>query len=222
VDSPSDLPWLQPYPDRLLDEEIIERETIELAFLAVIQLLPPRQRAVLIMRDVLDWPAEQTAEQLDLSVAAVNSALQRARATVRDKLPESTRDASETERELLDGFIDAHERGDTDLALSLITDDIRVTMPPHPFRFEGRAAIEGLLQQAYGPQREGDWRLAPTRANRQPAAASYLRAIGDDTYRAFKLDVLRVAEGRIIEITTFDAALFDQFGLPPTLSPSSS
>jgi RNA polymerase sigma-70 factor (TIGR02960 family) len=217
AESPSDLPWLQPYPDRLLEEEIIERETIELTFLAVIQLLPPRQRAVLIMRDVLDWPAEQVAEQLDLSVPAVNSALQRARATVRDKLPASTREASETERRLLDGFIDAHERGDTELTLKLITDDIRVTMPPHPFLFEGREAIAGLLQQAYGPQREGDWRLLPTRANRMPAAASYLRAFGDDTYRAFKLDVLRTRDGRIAEITTFDAKLFEQFGLPPTL-----
>jgi RNA polymerase sigma-70 factor (ECF subfamily) len=222
VESPGDLPWLQPYPDRLLEEEVIARETIELTFLAVIQLLPPRQRAVLIMRDVLEWPAEQVADQLDLTVAAVNSALQRARATVRDRLPSSTRDVSDTERELLDGFIDAHERGDTELALSLITDDIRVTMPPHPFLFEGRAAIAGLLQQAYGPQREGDWRLVPTRANRQPAAASYLRAFGDDTFRAFKLDVIRVRDGKIAEITTFGAELFEAFALPPIVSPSSS
>ena len=212
-----DVPWLQPYPDRLLDEEIVARETIELTFLAVIQLLPPRQRAVLIMRDVLEWAAEQVAEVLELSVAAVNSALQRARATVRDRLPASAREASDTERQLLDGFIDAHERGDTELALSLITDDIRVTMPPHPFLFEGRAAIEGLLQQAYGPKREGDWRLVPTRANRQPAAASYLRAFGDDTFRSFKLDVIRTRDGRIAEITTFGPELFEQFGLPPTL-----
>jgi RNA polymerase sigma-70 factor (ECF subfamily) len=216
LESFKDLPWLQPYPDRLLDEQIIARETIELTFLAVIQLLPPRQRAVLIMRDVLEWAADQVAEVLELSVAAVNSALQRARATVRDRLPPSVREASETERELLAGFIDAHERGDADAALALIGDDIRVTMPPHPYLYEGIAAITDLLERA------GDWRLVPTRANRQPAAASYLRAIGDDAYRAFKLDVLRVAEGRIVEITTFDAALFEQFGLPPTLSPSSS
>jgi RNA polymerase sigma-70 factor (TIGR02960 family) len=216
VDSPSDLPWLQPYPDRLLDE-VIARETVELTFLAVIQLLPPRQRAVLIMRDVLEWAAEQVAEVLELSVAAVNSALQRARATVRDRLPASTREASDTERELLDGFIDAHERGDTELALSLISDDIRVTMPPHPFLYEGREAIAGLMQMAYGPQREGDWRLLPTRANRMPAAASYLRAFGDDTFRAFKIDVLRARDGRIAEITTFGPELFEQFGLPPTL-----
>jgi RNA polymerase sigma-70 factor (ECF subfamily) len=224
LESFRDLPWMQPYPDRLLDEELVARETIELTFLAVIQLLPPRQRATLILRDVLEWPADQVAELLDLSVPAVNSALQRART----RLPAGRReewapaDLSETERKLLEGFIDAHERGDTELTLSLITDDIRVTMPPQPFLFEGRVAIEGLLQQAYGPQREGDWRLVPTRANRQPAAASYLRAFGDDTYRAFKLDVIRARDGRIAEITTFDASLFEAFGLPPILSPSST
>jgi RNA polymerase sigma-70 factor (TIGR02960 family) len=222
LESFHDLPWIQPYPDRLLDEEVIERETIELTFLAVIQLLPPRQRAVLVMRDVLEWAADQVAEVLELSVAAVNSALQRARATIRDRLPAGRSEASEAERELLDGFIDAHQRGDADAALALISDDIRVTMPPHPFFYEGIADIQSLLERAFGPESAGDWRLLPTAANRQPAAASYLRAHGDDTYRAFKLDVLRVAEGRIAEITTFDAALFEQFGLPPTLSSSSS
>ncbi len=230
LESFRDIPWLQPYPDRLLAEAeqephaaVIARETIELTFLAVIQLLPPRQRAVLILRDVLEWAAEQVAELLELTVAAVNSALQRARATLRDHLPAGRREdwaageVSETERELLAGFIDAHERGDTELALSLITDDVRVTMPPNPFLFEGRQAIAGLLEQAYGPQRPGDWRLVPTRANRQPAAASYLLAFGDDTYRAFKIDVIRARDGKVAEITTFDAALFEAFGLPPTL-----
>jgi RNA polymerase sigma-70 factor (TIGR02960 family) len=222
LESMRDVPWLQPYPDRLLDEEIIARETIELTFLAVIQLLPPRQRAVLILRDVLDWAAEQVAEVLELSVAAVNSALQRARATVRDRLPSGSGEASAAERRLLAGFVDAHERGDADAALALISDDIRITMPPLPLLFEGIDDFKVLLERAFGPEQEGDWRLVPTAANRQPAAASYLRAKGDDTFRAFKLDVLRVAEGRIAEITTFDATLFDQFGLPPTLSPSSS
>jgi RNA polymerase sigma-70 factor (ECF subfamily) len=221
LESYRDVPWLQPYPDRLLDEEVIARETIELTFLAVIQLLPPRQRAVLVMRDVLEWAAEQVAEVLEISVAAVNSALQRARATVRERLPARS-EASANERELLEGFIDAHERGDADAALALIGEDIRVTMPPHPYVYEGIAAITDLLERAFGPESAGDWRLVPTRANRQPAAASYLRAIGDDTYRAFKLDVLSVREGRITEITTFDATLFEQFGLVPTLSSSSS
>jgi hypothetical protein len=90
-------------------------------------------------------------------------------------------------------------------------------MPPNPFLFEGRHAIAELVEQAFGPQRPGDWRLVPTRANRMPAAASYLRAIGDDTYRAFKIDVLRARERRIAEITTFGAELFEEFGLPLTL-----
>jgi RNA polymerase sigma-70 factor (TIGR02960 family) len=228
-----DVPWLQPYPDRLLaevapaDEEpdaaVVGRETIELTFLAVIQLLPPRQRAVLILRDVLDWPASDVAELLELGVAAVNSALQRARATLRQHLPADRREdwtaaeASESERALLERFIDSHERGDAEAALALIADDVRVTMPPHPFLYEGREAIVPLMRQAFDDPNMGAWRLVPTRANRQPAAASYLRAPGDDTFRAFKLDVLRVADGRIAEITTFDATLFDAFGLPPTM-----
>jgi RNA polymerase sigma-70 factor (TIGR02960 family) len=228
-----DVPWLQPYPDRLLaevapaDEEpdaaVVGRETIELTFLAVIQLLPPRQRAVLILRDVLDWPASDVAELLELGVAAVNSALQRARATLRQHLPADQREdwtapeASESERALLERFIDSHERGDAEAALALIADDVRVTMPPHPFLYEGRDAIVPLMRQAFDDPNMGEWRLVPTRANRHPAAASYLRAPGDDTFRAFKLDVLRVANGRIAEITTFDATLFDAFGLPPTM-----
>jgi RNA polymerase sigma-70 factor (TIGR02960 family) len=225
-----DVPWLQPYPDRLPTEAapageepaaaVIGRETIELTFLAVIQLLPPRQRAVLILRDVLDWPASEVAELLELGVAAVNSALQRARATLREHLPASRREdwaapeVSEAERELLERFIDAHERGDTDAALALISDDIRVTMPPSPFLFEGRDDIAQLLERAHGPESPGEWRLVPIRANRHPAAASYLRAHGDATFRAFKIDVLRVVDGRIAEITTFGDSLFEAFGLP--------
>ena len=228
-----DVPWLQPYPDRLLaevapaedqpDAAVVGRETIELTFLAVIQLLPPRQRAVLILRDVLDWPASEVAELLELGVAAVNSALQRARATLREHLPADRREdwtapaVSESERALLDGFIDSHERGDTDAALALIADDVRVTMPPNPFLYEGRDAVLALMRQAFDDPSLGDWRLVPTRANRQPAAASYLRAPGETEYRAFKLDVLRVADGRIAEVTTFDATLFEAFGLPLTL-----
>jgi RNA polymerase sigma-70 factor (TIGR02960 family) len=228
-----DVPWLQPYPDRLLEEvappdeepaaALVGRETIELTFLAVIQLLPPRQRAVLILRDVLDWPAADTAALLEIGVAAVNSALQRARATLREHLPQERREdwtapeVTEAERAMLEGFIEFHERGDADAAMAIISDDIRVTMPPQPMLFEGRDAIAGLMERAFGPEREGDWRLVPTRANRQPAAASYLRAFGDDEFRAFKIDVLRVVDGRIAEITTFDHRLFEAFGLAPVL-----
>jgi RNA polymerase sigma-70 factor (ECF subfamily) len=223
-----DIPWLTPYPDALLPSEeepdaaLFARETIELTFLAVIQLLPPRQRAVLVLRDVLDWPAKEVAELLEIGVAAVNSALQRARDTMQRHLPAGRREAwaspeaSAAERELLERFIDSHERGDTEAALAAIADDIRITMPPHPMLFEGRDAIMPLLDRAFGPD-GGQWRLLPTRANRMPAAASYWREPGDDTFRAFKLDVLRVRDGKIAEITTFDSALFGAFGLPQTV-----
>jgi RNA polymerase sigma-70 factor (TIGR02960 family) len=223
----AEVPWLQPYPDALLPSEqepdaaLFARETIELTFLAVIQLLPPRQRAVLVLRDVLDWPASEVAELLEIGVAAVNSALQRARETMRASLPQDRREdwrspaVQASERDLLARFMDAHERGDADAALAAITDDIRITMPPQPMVFDGREAMTGLLATAFD-EMAGDWRLLPTGANRMPAAASYYRAPGEDAFRAFKLDVLRVRDGRIAEITTFTANLFPHFGLPAT------
>jgi RNA polymerase sigma-70 factor (TIGR02960 family) len=229
-----DVPWLQPYPDELLadvapagDEPhaaVVDRETIELAFLAAIQLLPARQRAVLILRDVLDWPAREVADLLEVGVAAVNSALQRARATLREHLPAERREEwtapemTDAEREMLARFIDSHERGDADATVALVTEDIVITMPPHPLLYEGRAAMAPLLRTAFGPDGMGEWRVLPTRANRQPAAAGYLRRPGEAEFRAFKLDVLRLRDGRIAEITTFDATLFEAFGLERTLS----
>jgi RNA polymerase sigma-70 factor (TIGR02960 family) len=223
VSSFAEVPWLQPYPDSLLDEipsseeepgaVVVAKETIELTFLAVIQALPPLQRAVLILRDVLEWSARETAEILETSVAAVNSALQRGRATVQkhpSRRPE--RPATEEERRLLEGFIDTHERGDTEAAIALLREDVRVTMPPHPWLFEGIQPVRELMASAEGT---GEWRLVPTRANRMPTAASYLRQPGDTEFRAFKLDVLRVEGGRIAEVTTFDSTLFPAFGLPP-------
>ena len=233
VSSFAEVPWLQPYPDRLLDEVapsdaepdavVVARETIELTFLAVIQLLPPQQRAVLILRDVLDWSAAEAAALLDTTVAAANSALQRARATLREQLQErpaespASRDLSPDEHALLQGFIETHERGDAAAAAALLREDVRVTMPPYPLCYDGIDAIAPLLQRAFGPPAMGDWRAVPTRANRQPAAACYLRAPGDSVYRAFKLDVLRVEDGAIAEITTFNSDLFAAFGLAETL-----
>jgi RNA polymerase sigma-70 factor (TIGR02960 family) len=225
----AEVPWLQPYPDGLLDEVapsdeqpdavVVERETIELAFLAALQVLPPRQRAALIARDVLGWPASETASLLDTSVAAANSALQRARATMQEHLPArrsdwSAGEPSDQERALLAGFIDAHERGDAAAAVAIAARDIRVTMPPNLMRFDGLDAIAPLLQ---GALRDGDWRLVATRANRMPTAASYLRRPGDTEFRAFKFDVLRIEDGLIAEITTFGSGLFSAFGLPLTL-----
>jgi RNA polymerase sigma-70 factor (TIGR02960 family) len=226
VDSFADLPFLQPYPDRLLDEveqpdAVVEaRETIELAYVAMMQLLPARQRAALILREVLGWSAKETADLLDTSVASVNSALQRARATLDEARPDraarrTTGDLSDTERRLLAGFIDAHERADAAAAAALVSEDIRITMPPHPFLYDGLEAIRPLLDRGF--QDHGAWRLLPTRANRMPAAANYLRAPGETVFRAFKIDVLRCEGDRIAEITTFPATLFSQFGLPLTL-----
>jgi RNA polymerase sigma-70 factor (TIGR02960 family) len=229
----AEVPWLQPYPDQLLDEVapsdaepdavVVARETIELTFMAVIQLLPPQQRAVLILRDVLEWSAAEAAALLDTSVAAANSALQRARATLREQLPERPADRSASqelsadEQALLQGFIATHENGDAAAAAALLRDDVRVTMPPNPWLYEGLDAIADLMRTAFDRESMGDWRLVATRANRQPAAASYLRRPGDTVYRAFKLDVLRVEGGAIAEITTFSSDVFGAFGLAETL-----
>ncbi|MEE4543289.1 RNA polymerase subunit sigma-70 [Streptomyces sp. V4-01] len=228
----AEVPWLQPYPDGRLDEiapageepdaVAVDRETIELAFLAALQVLPARQRAVFVARDVLGRPAAECADMLGTSVAAANSALQRARTSMRERLPQrradwSAGETSAVERELLDAFIAAHESGNTAAALAISAKDIRVTMPPHPRCFQGVDELAALMARAFGPELAGNWRLVPTRANRMPTAASYLRAPGDQVHRAFKFDVLRIAGGRIAEITTFGPELFPAFGLPPTL-----
>jgi RNA polymerase sigma-70 factor (TIGR02960 family) len=226
----ADVPWLQPYPDPLLDEVagdgpadvVIGRETIELAFLAALQVLPPRQRAALIIRDVLGLPAADAAELLGVSVAAANSAVQRARSQLREHLPPrradwSAREPSAAERELLAQFIEAHERYDPEAIARISAADIRVTMPPYPYCFQGLDGLAPLLKRAFGPDREGDWRLLPAAANRMAAAGSYLRRPGDTLFRPFKLDVLRIADGVIAEITTFGPAQFAALGLPPEL-----
>jgi RNA polymerase sigma-70 factor (TIGR02960 family) len=225
----AEVPWIQPYPDLLLDQAApseeepeavaIQRETISLAFLAALQVLPPRQRAALIARDVLGWPASETASALGTSVAAANSALQRARARLQSRLPPrraewSGQQPSAEERALLEEFIEAHERLDTDATIAIAARDIRITMPPSPWCFDGADAIRPLMAEAAAM---GEWRLIPVGANRMPAAGSYLRRPGDGEFRAFKLDVMRIEPGAIAEITTFNADLFPAFGLPPTL-----
>jgi len=225
----AEVPWLQPYPDLLLDQAApgdeqpeavaISRETISLAFLAALQVLPPRQRAALIARDVLGWPASETASARGTSVAAANSALQRARATMQSHLPGSraewtAREPSAEERELVGQFIAAHERLDAEAAMAIAARDLRVTMPPQPYCFDGAEAIRPLMADAVAM---GEWRLIPVGANRMPAAASYLRRSGDSVFRAFKFDVMRIEAGMIAEITTFNADLFPVFGLELTL-----
>jgi RNA polymerase sigma-70 factor (ECF subfamily) len=240
---PADLPWLQPYPDRLLapadddpEAATVERETIEIAFLAAIQLLPPRQRAALIVRDVLGWSAKETASLLDTSVPAANSALQRARATLKEHLPArrtewpASSGPSEGERAVLERFMDALERSDPDALIDLLREDARATMPPTPSWHDGRDAIATAVRQSAtpgSPEYMGRWRLVPFGVNLQPATAAYLQRPGDSEYRAFAIDALRVEDGKVAEITAFlqpddetpDVGwdLFAAFGLPATL-----
>ena len=229
---PLEIPWLEPYPDQLLapsddqpDEIIATRETIEIAFLAAIQLLAPRERAALILRDVLRWSAKDTAAVLETSVAAVNSALQRGRATLRKHLPRrrddwAAGDTTEQERVVLERFMDAFERADTAAVAALLREDAHANMPPYPGWHDGRAMIMAGITMALDPASEiylGDWRCVPTRANMQPAAGFYVRRRGDDTFRGFALDVLTIEDGEITALTAFEADFFPAFGLPATL-----
>lgn len=229
--------WLQPYPDRLLDQIassdsepdalVIARETIELAYLAAIQHLPPRQRAILILRDALGWSAKETANMLDETIASVNSALHRARSLMRKRLPErrlewssvSTQTASE--RELLERYMDATDRADVAALTALLRDEARLTMPPYPTWFQGRQEISSAFALATNPSLptyQGQFRTVATAANRQPAVAGYVLRPGDSEYRALGIDVLRLEGNLVIDITRFvNADLFRAFGLPPTL-----
>jgi RNA polymerase sigma-70 factor, ECF subfamily len=236
----TDIAWLQPFPDRLWeptapseaepDAAAVARETIELAFLAAIQHLPPRQRAVLILRDLLGWPAKQTAELLDGSVASANSALQRARATLKEHLPERrlewapSVEPTQQERAVLRRYMDAVERADLEAVADLLAEDVRATMPPFPMWFLGRDAVVGSLAASWDPAAPtyvGRFQMVPTHANRQPAVAAYIRAPDDPAYRAFAISVLRIENGRIAELTAFhDAGLFAAFALPTTLPPA--
>jgi RNA polymerase sigma-70 factor (TIGR02960 family) len=230
LESIGEVAWIGPYPDRLLDEiappedqpdaVAVARETIELAFLAAVQLLPPRQRAVLILRDVVDMSARETADLLEMSVVAVNSALQRARATMAANRPHGRTAAppprpTDAEMELVRRAIAAHEVADVETMAAMLRDDVRIAMPPAPFWFNGKDTFVPGLHA--GLTDAGQWRLVPIQANRTPAMASYLRAPGDTEFRGFKIDVVRFEGGLVAEITTFGAAMFPEFGLAPTL-----
>ncbi|TXK40362.1 sigma-70 family RNA polymerase sigma factor [Nonomuraea sp. C10] len=227
----AEVPWLRPIPDRVLDlaapgegephAVAAARETIELAYLAAIQHLPPRQRAVLILRDVAGWRAEETADALELSVPAIKSALQRARATLRAHLPERRADwkpatePSAEERQVLRRYLKASQAGDLDTLAALLREDARQAMPPATLLYAGRAAILEMWRPVMeGPEAWGEWRLIETGANRQPAVASYVRRPGETSFTAVNLDVLRIEDGLIAEITTFGPEVLAAFGLP--------
>ena len=226
-----DVVWLGPIPDAVLEpptkptntpEAItLTRETIEIAFLTVIQLLTPQQRAALILCDVLDWSARETADLLDITVAAVNSALQRARTRLREQLPSSkpawpaSAAPSAAERELLKKYVEAGEAADFRALESIIRSDATFRMPPQPGVAAGRDAIFRLWVEAgFGTERFGRLRCVVTRANLQPAVAAYVRRPDDSAWRALALDVLRIEEGAIAEIVTFSPDCFPSFGLP--------
>jgi RNA polymerase sigma-70 factor (ECF subfamily) len=226
------MPWVQPYPDSLLDEvaadqpgpeaAAVSRETISLAFLAAIQLLPPRQRAVLILRDVVGWPAAEVAELLDMSVPAVNSALQRARATLRDHWPEGrlgwapAAEPDAGQRRLLQRFIAAHEQAEPDALIEMLRDDIRLAISPEVGEWNGRPQVGDALRD--GMTALGQWRLLPIMANGHPGAAGYLRRPGETGFFPFALTVLRFEGGRLVDMAAFEQpTMFAAFGLPASL-----
>jgi RNA polymerase sigma-70 factor (TIGR02960 family) len=224
--------WLQPYPDALLDDlpdtapgpeaRYESREALALAFTAGLQRLPPRQRAVLVLRDVLGYPAAEAAGILDTTETSVNSALQRARATLGAQATTAGQHpapppGSPRERAVIDRFVDAFEAADTARLVDLLTDDAWMSMPPEPLEYQGHAAIaEFYLSRTW-------WgahpiRMVPTRANGQPAFGYYLQDPHAAVDRANGLIVLTLAGDKICAITRFgDNSLFPHFGLPRTL-----
>src|ERR1700756_1548933 len=234
---PEDVVWLGPIPDSVLEPSTppartpeamtLTRESIELAFLTVIQLLTPQQRAALILCDVLDWSAKDAADLLEISVAAANSALQRARARLRERLPShkpawpASADASEAERDLVKKFVEATEAADIGAFESIIRADATFRMPPDPDVAEGREAMFKVWVDAgFGSERFGRLRCVVTHANLQPAVAAYVCRPGDSTFRAMALDVLRIEDGVITEIVVFPPDTFPLFGLPLLMDPA--
>jgi RNA polymerase sigma-70 factor (ECF subfamily) len=221
--------WLEPYPDSLVEgiadkapgpEARYElREAITLAFVSGLQHLPPQQRAVLVLRDVLGFHAAEVAQTLDISEAAVNSLLRRARAKLESRVPAGRRDRaplpnSRREREVVEQFAKAFEYGDIDTVVALLTGDALLTMPPYPYQYQGGGAIGNFLR-VRGARHETPLRLVPTRANGQPAFGCYFPCPQTDIARAYGLIVLTLAGSNIAEITFFaDSGVFPQFGLP--------
>jgi RNA polymerase sigma-70 factor (TIGR02960 family) len=221
--------WLEPYPDALLDGvpdtapgpdvRYERKESISLAFVAAMQSLPPRQRAVLVLRDVLGLRASEVAETLDSSEDSVNSALKRGRAALAGELPAGGGGLpdSRRERELAAQFAEAFESGDIDAIVALLTDDVWLRMPPLPLEYQGRAAVAAFMETVAFPGARR-YRLVPTRANGQPAYGYYVYDAHAPIARAHGLVVITLAGERISAITRFlDNSVMAHFGLPRTL-----
>ena len=226
--------WVEPYPDERLgiaeglaspEARYEQRESVELAFIAALQHLPARQRAVLILRDVLGFSAREVAGALKTTPTGVDSALQRAHKAVDERLPERSQQAvlrsldDQGLRELVDGFVDAWERADVDAVVAMLASDGAVTMPPLPTWYRGREAVAAFLKvQVLRSDRR--WRVVPVRANGQLAFGKYLWDEERETFTPHSISVLTLGRERIAEITTFlDAELIPQFGLPDEMQP---
>jgi RNA polymerase sigma-70 factor (TIGR02960 family) len=225
-----DLVWLEPYPDALLEgasdvplgpeARYEQTEAISLAFVTALQVLPPRQLAVLILRDVLGFPASEVADMLETTVESVTSALKRARASLqRRRPPTADRDpapapGSPAEEATVARFVRAYEAGDVDALVALLTDDVLVSMPPIPLEYAGREVVARLFASIFGSGRRVE--LVPTRANGQPAFGAYLRASTGIRHGA-GLFVLTLTGDRICAFTRFDTSVLPSFGLPRSL-----
>jgi RNA polymerase sigma-70 factor (ECF subfamily) len=218
-----EVPWLEPLPDSLLGGDpaavVTDRESIRLAVVAAMQFLPPRQRAVLILRDALQWPAAEVASMLDMTVASVNSALQRARAQLATVSPSSSsmsEPSSADQRELLDRFVAAFEAKDVNAMVKIFTTDAVWEMPPFTGWYQGPETIARLVDTRCPAEGPGDMRLVPTSANGQPAFGLYMRE--GDVYKPFNLPVLTLTPGGVSHVSSFfDLRLFDTFGLPASI-----
>ena len=222
--------WLEPYPDALLEGalgaplgpevRLEQTESISLAFVTALQVLPPRQVAVLILRDVLGFPAHDVAAMLDSTVDSVNSALKRARSGLRrvrstadDRRPPPL-PGSPAEDALVARFVSAYESAELDASVALLTDDVFISMPPMPFEYEGRAVVTRFFAGTFGSGRR--FELVPTRANGQPAFGTYLRA-ATGVRHGVGLFVLTLAGDRISAMTRFENSVLGWFGLPRSI-----
>lgn len=217
--------WLEPYPDELLNADELQpeaqfakRETISLAWVAALHVLPSRQRAVLILRDVLDWQASEVADTLDMTVSAVKSALHRARTTLAQhtSVVENVPKADTLLQTQLALYVAAWDNADVDALLSLLKDDATFSMPPIPSWYRGREVIGGLVAKTiFSGQAQGRWRLLPTRANLQTAFGLYRQADEPGKYDAYGIQVVTFAGDQIADIITFRVPeLFPYFNLP--------
>jgi RNA polymerase sigma-70 factor (ECF subfamily) len=217
---PSEINWLEPYPETSPESRYLTRESIELAFVVALQHLSALQRAALILREVLGFSAAEVAEQLDTSTASVNSALQRARRAIGSTAPTQQsvlRDLGDAAAgDIVTRWADAWQAGDVDAIVSMLADDARYSMPPLPAWYHGKDAIRAFL--VHGPL-ERRWRFLPATANGQLAFGTYLWDDAAAAYVPGGLDVLTVRDGRVAEIIAFLTADLTRFGLPARISP---